>query len=242
MGTFKTARYNFEKKVMDLMRELDPSGYNEKIYRDYFATLTDDQFKTFVYNLYMKEDYNLFFEMGLLDKKNNLTLKKIKNIAARRNVELTEYVEFPYKRPDHPEDPPISTTKIPVIYTVIRPLQQLLDKKNNMSSNTETINSLTGQVTGSSKASTVSNMQLISLLTSNQLKAIKEMQGPRSDDLVAKLKMIEKIESDGEYDIDDITIYPGDKQALETMRVMLVGAGFRVSYGKTENLSYILPQ
>jgi hypothetical protein len=242
MGNFKTARYNFENKVMGLMNELDPSKYNEKIYRNYFSTLTDEQFKTFVYNLYMKEDFNLFFELGLLDKKNNPSLKKIKNIAQKRGIELMEYVEFPYKRPDYPEDAPISATKIPVIYTVVRPLQQLLDKKNNMSSNTETINSLTGQVTGSSKASTVSNMQTISLLTSNQLKPIKEMHGPRSDDLVSKIKMIEKIEADGDYDIDDITIHPGDKQALETMRVMLVGAGFRVSYGKTEKLSYILPQ
>jgi hypothetical protein len=241
MSTFKTARYSFEKKVIDLMNELDPSRYNEKIYIDYFATLTDDQFKTFVYNLYMKEDFNLFFELGLLDKKNNPSLKKIKNIAQKRGVELMEYVEFPFKRPDHPEDAPISATKIPVIYTVIRPLQQLLDKKNSMSSNIETINSLTGQVTGSSKASTVSNMQTISLITSNQVKPVKEMHGPRSDDMVSKVKMIERIESDGEYDVDDITIYPKDKQALETMRVMLVGAGFRVSYGKTEHLSYILP-
>jgi hypothetical protein len=53
--------------------------------------------------------------------------------------------------------------------------------------------------------------------------------------------MIDMIESTGEYDVDNITIHPGDKQALETMRVMLVGAGFRVSYGKNEKLSYILP-
>jgi hypothetical protein len=242
MANFKTVRLNFEKKVMDLMNELDPSRYNEKVYRDYFATLTDEQFKTFVYNLYMKEDFNLFFEIGLLDKKNNPSLKRIKSIAEKRKIDIVEYVEFPYKRPDHPEDPPISATKIPVIYTVVRPLQQLLDKKNNMSSSIETINSLTGQVTGSSKASTVSNMQTISLITSNQLKPVKEMHGPRSDDLVAKLKMIEKIESEGDYDIDDIPTRPEDKQALETMRVMLVGAGFRVSYGKNERLSYILPQ
>jgi hypothetical protein len=241
MGNFKTARYNFEKKVIDLMNELDPSRYNEGVYRKYFASLTDEQFKTFVYNLYMKEDFNLFIEIGLLDKKNSPSLKKIKLIAEKRKVPLMEYVEFPFKRPDHPEDPPISATKIPVIYSVVRPLQQMLDKKNNMSSNTDVINSLTGQVTGSSKASTVSNMQTISLLTSNQIKPIKEMHGPRSDDLAAKLKMIEKIENEGDYDIDDITIHPGDKQALETMRVMLTGAGFRLSYGKNEKLSYILP-
>jgi hypothetical protein len=166
MANFNTARYNFEKKVMDLMDELDPSHYNSNVYKNYFATLTDGQFKTFVYNLYMKEDFNLFIELGLLDKKNTPSLKKIKLIAEKRKIPLMEYVEFPFKRPDHPDEPPISATKIPVIYSVVRPLQQLLDKKNNMSSNTDVINSLTGQVTGSSKASTISNMQTISLLTS----------------------------------------------------------------------------
>jgi hypothetical protein len=240
MADFKLARLNFEKKVIDLMNELDPSHYNENMYKEYFASLTDEQFKTFVYNLYSKEDFNLFIEIGLLDK-NAPSLKKIKNIAEKRKVSLVEYVEFPYKRPDKPDDPPISSTKVPVVYVVVRPLQQLLDKKNNMSSNIDTTNSLTGQVTGSSKASTISNMQTISLLTGNQNKILKEMHGPRSDDFNSKLRMIEKIENDGDYDIDDITIHPRDKQALETMRVMLVGAGFRVSYGKNEKLTYILP-
>jgi hypothetical protein len=190
----------------------------------------------------MKEDFKLFIEFGLLDKKSSPSLKKIKAIADKRKVDLVEYVEFPYKRPDHPDDPPISATKIPVIYSVVRQLQQLLDKKNSMSSNTDSTNALTGQVTGSSKAATVGNMQSISLITSNQLKVIKEMHGPRSDDFEAKLKMIDKIETDGDYDIDDIKTRPEDKQALETMRVMLVGAGFRVSYGKYEKLSYILPK
>jgi hypothetical protein len=233
---------NFENKIYTLMNELDPSGYNTNIYKEYFGKLSTEEFKTFVYNLYMKEDFNLFIEIGLLDKKNSPSLKKIKAIAEKRKVELVEYVEFPYKRPDHPEDPPISATKIPVIYSVVRQLQQLLDKKNSMSSNTDSTNALTGQVTGSSKAATVGNMQSISLITSNQLKVIKEMHGPRSDDFEAKLKMIDKIETEGDYDIDDVKTRPEDKQALETMRVMLVGAGFRVSYGKYEHLSYILPK
>jgi hypothetical protein len=50
MANFKTARLNFEKKVFDLMAELDPSHYNENIYRSYFSKLSDEQFKTFVYN------------------------------------------------------------------------------------------------------------------------------------------------------------------------------------------------
>jgi hypothetical protein len=231
---------NLENKIYKLMSDLDPSNYNTNVYKNYFSGLTDEQFKTFAYNLYMKEDFNLFIEMGLLDKKNSPSLKKIKDIAKKRNVELFEYVEFPFKRPDHPDNPPISSTKIPVIYSVVRQLQQLLDKKNSMSSNTDSTNALTGQVTGESKAATVGNMQTISLITSNQLKVVKEMHGPRSDDFESKLKMIDKIESEGEYDVDDIPTRPENKQSLETMRVMLIGSGFRISYGKHEKLSYVL--
>jgi hypothetical protein len=241
MATLSTVRASFENKVYTLMQELDPSGYNVKTYKEYFSSLTDGQLKTFCYFLYKKEDFNLFFEVGLLDKKNAPSLKKIKNIAEKRKVDLVEYVSFPYKRPDNPDDAPISTTKIPVIHAVIRPLQQLLDKKNNIVSNTDSTNSLTGQVTGDSKASSLSNMQTISLITSNQIKPVKEMLGPRSDEGPAKLKMLHMIENNGDYDLDDVPLHTQDKQATETMRVMFVAAGMRVSYGKNEKLSYILP-
>jgi hypothetical protein len=241
MGTLNIARAQFEKNIFDLFNELDPGGYNSQSYKDYFSSLTDEQIRTFAYLLYKKEDFNLFFEVGLLDKKNAPTLKKIKQIAEKRKIDLVEYVVFPYKRPDNPREAPVSTTKVPVIHAVIRPLQQLLDKKNNIVSNTDSINTLTGQVTGDSKASSLSNMQTISLITSNQLKPIKEMLGPRSDELPAKLKMIDAIENTGDYDIDDIPLHSQDKQSLETMRVMLIAAGMRIGYGKQEKLSYILP-
>lgn len=237
----KAARERAEIKIKRLMMDLDPSGYNAASYDKYFATMNDNQFVDFMKKMRDDEHFNLFFEMGLLDKKNSPSLAKIKKVAEKYNIPLREYVAFPYKNPEDPENTPISATPIPVIMVLVRPLQQMLDKKNSMVSNTDSVNILTGQVTGKSKAASLSNMQTISLTTSGQLKAVKELLGPRSDDQVSKMKMLETIEAQGDYDIDDIQLRSKDKQSLETMRVMLIGAGLRVSYGKNEKLSYVLP-
>ena len=42
--------------------------------------------------------------------------------------------------------------------------------------------------------------------------------------------MLDKIINEGDYDIDDISLKTENKQALETARVMLISAGYRVSY------------
>lgn len=240
-STIKTARDRAILKIFKRMDELDPSGYNSAMYRKYFDSLSDKDFVEFMRRMKDEEDFNLFFEVGLLDKKAAPTLNKIKALAEKYKIDLREFVYFPYKNPDDPGNAPISATPIPVLYTLVRPLQQMLDKKNSMSSNTDSVNILTGQVTGKSKAASLSNMQTISLTTSGQLKAVKEMLGPRSDDNVSKMKMLESIESQGDYDIDDIELHSEDKQSLETLRIMLIGAGLRVSYGKDMKLSYILP-
>ena len=57
----------------------------------------------------------------------------------------------------------------------------------------------------------------------------------------SKSKMIEQIENTGDFDINSIPVRTKDKQALETIRVMLIGAGLRVSYGN-DKLSYVLPK
>jgi hypothetical protein len=153
-----------------------------------------------------------------------------------------EYVQLRYKTPDDPENAPISSTKVPVIYCQIRSLQQLLDKKNSLSSDTSHVNILTGQVTGDSKATTISNMETMSLVATNQLTTLKEFLGPRSDDNESKQKMLEMIYNDGDYDIADLNIKSHNKRSFETSRIMLTGAGYLVNYGKNAKSSYILPK
>lgn len=240
----KTARLKAEEKIYELMDKLEgkKNGFNSESYKLYFQSMDDKTFIKFMKRLANEEWFNLFFEIDLADfNKDTPTLDRITKVANNYKVPLEEYVAYPFKNKFDLSNPPISQSPVPVIYSTIRPLQQMLDKKQAYASDRDHVNILTGGVTGSSKASSFSNMQTIALTTSNQNDVTKELLGPRSDDEISKSKMIEQIENTGDFDVNSIPIRTKDKQALETIRVMLIGAGLRVSYGN-DKLSYVLPK
>lgn len=244
-----SARLKAQTKIYNLLDKLEgkkgldgkAEGFNAKQYKLYFDSMDDKAFMNFMKRLANEEWFNLRFEIDMLNDKDTPSMKRIKRVATEYKIPLEEYVAYPFKNKNDLEHPPISQSEVPVVYTIIRPLQQMLDKKQAYASDNDSTNLLTGQVTGKSKASTFSNMQTIALTTSNQTDVVKEMLGPRSDDEESKAKMIAQIEDTGDFDVNSISIRTKDKQSLETIRVMLIGAGFRVAFG-TDKLSYILPK
>ena len=238
----KAARARAEQKIYELLDDLEgcKDGYNSGVYKAYFATLSDTEFKKFMDRLANEEWFNLFFEIKMNDKKKSPNMNRIKKVLDKYKIPMCEYVVQPYKSLDT-ENPPVSATPVPVFYGITRPLQQLLSKKEAYSSDRDHVSLLTNTVTGSSKSSTLSNMQSIALTTSNQFDVLKELLGPRSDDNVSKKKMLDQIADTGDFDINSIPIRAKDKQSLETVRCMLVAAGLRVSFAK-DKLTYILPK
>ena len=238
----KIARQEAEQLIYTLMDDIEgtKNGFNANQYKIYFESLSDKEFDKFMDRLSNEEWFNLYYEMNLSDKSKCPNMNKLKKIMDKYKIPMTEYVAYPYKSPDG-ANPPISNTPVPVLYETVRPLQQLLSKKADYSSDRDHVNLLTGQVTGSSKSSTFSNMQTAALCTSNQQDKIKELLGPRADDPVSKKKMLDQIAETGEFDINSIPIRTKDKQSLETLRVFMIGAGLRVSFGK-DKLSYLLPE
>lgn len=240
-GNFKAARQKAEEKIYKLMDELEGStdGFNSTTYKTYFASLSDKEFAEFMNRLANEEWFNLFFEIKMNDKKKTPDMKRIKKVMDKYKIPMDEYCVYPYKSLDK-ESPPVSATPVPVFYETVRPLQQLLDKKQAYSSDRDHVNTISGQVVGASKSSTVSNMQSIALTTSNQLDVVKELLGPRADDSVSKEKMLQQIANEGKFDINSISVRTKDKQSIETVRCMLVAAGYQVSFGN-DKLSYTLP-
>lgn len=243
-GKFMAARKNAEEKIYKLMDELENThdGFNAENYKKYFSSLSDKEFATFMKRLKDEEWFNLFFEVNMTNKKHTPSMDRIKSILEKYKISMTEVVKFPFKVPAGGDkaNPPISNTPVPVIYCMVRPMQQLLDKKADYSSDRDHVNLLTGQVSGDSKSSTFSNQQTIGLCVSNQNDVVAELLGPRADDEVSKEKMLNQIANEGKFDINSISIRTRDKQSLETTRCMMIAAGFRVSFGK-ETLSYTLP-
>jgi len=90
------------------------------------------------------------------------------------------------------------------------------------------VNPLLGQVTSSSKGASLSDTQVTGLVTTGQFNTIKELMGPRSDDLHSKMQMLSKIKETGGVRMSDMNIDPQNKQSTKTMEVFLKSVGLSV--------------
>lgn len=227
-----TARHSAETKIYEFMDTLDPTGYNTKHYRNLFQSLSDTEFDKYMKDMANVENFNMYYELNSLGfkEKGYPSMRRIREVATKYKVKLTETVFMPHKRPESPESPPSTSTPVPILLIPIRRLQQMVDKKNAAVSDNDTVNPIIGQVTGESKAASLSDMQTCSLATSNQIETIKEFLGPRADDQESKSRMLELIEQYGEVNLSDLNIKSSNKQSLNTTRVFMIGAGFNFSY------------
>ena len=55
---------------------------------------------------------------------------------------------------------------------------------------------------------------------------MKELNGPRADDLIMKQQMYTKIANDGYVSLEDLDSDPANKTTLNTVDVFLMGMGF----------------
>ena len=226
---FKQIREKYEKVILKLFDELDPSGYNSEVYRNTFKTMSDTQFielcKTFV----SKDDFIFSLEINEMDDKHSLTLNKIKEIADKYKVKLVEYVFMPFRNPKG--KPMCTLTRIPIVYCQVRRFfQQMLQHKNAISNNNTNINPLTGQVINEDKTASTTNIQTYALTVTNRNNALKEYLGPRADDIVAKQDMLTQIEKTGRFRLEDTNMQTHNRQSINTAEVFAKAAGIIMEF------------
>jgi hypothetical protein len=224
-----------EQKIIAFMNDVDPSGFNSSWYKAHFKTLSDREFDLMMKQIVEETDYNLFVELNMQDEKTLPDLDKIEALAAKYKIPLTEKVAFPHKVDENNPAArvPVTPTPTAIFYIQIMRLQQLLDKKSNASARIDSVNTLTGQVTGSAKAASINDTQTMSLVTTGQYKSIKELLGPRADDKLAKAKMLDLIERNGDVDMDEIETSTQNKQSVQTTTAYLMAAGLDVKFGNS---------
>lgn len=227
-----TKRLKATKQFMQLFDEIENTkgGYNATSVKEMLDAMSDTEFIAYMKNMRDDPDFNPFFEIDTMNENGTPDMARIKAVADKWGVELEQYVAFPHRNPNDPEHPVITKTKVPKLYITARRLVQMLDKKNADAANIDQVNPITGQVTGDSKAASMSDTQTASLAAVGMTRTIKEFLGFRADDQVAKLKAIESIEKYGMVRMDDLNQQTSDKQSIQTMETFLIGAGLISSF------------
>lgn len=219
----KDKRKRMEKLIYDTFNALDPTGDNTEKYKLQFSRMDDEEFNKFFNDLFENENYYLILDV--VDFERDLKMEAVEEAAKVLGIPLYEHVVMPYMS-DDPNNPIVSPEPVPVGYLHLKPMQQMLTKKNSTSTEIGKRNKM-NQTTGADKNARSSDMENYALTALEADNILKELLGPRADDSVAKTEMLSKIAKDGYVSMEDISSDPENKTALNMIDAHLVAMGLK---------------
>lgn len=215
-------RAKMENLIYKFFDAFDKTGTNTKKYKDLFQPMSNSQFDKWFKEFF--ENENAYLILDVCDYENTMKLEDVERAAKVLDIPLFEDVYMPHLTMDKSH---VVVTKepVPVGYLNIKRTQQTVSKKNGLSTEISKRSALTNQVTGSDKngrQSDLENSMLVSLGLENTL---KELNGPRADDMVMKQQMLQDIATHGYVRLADLESDVANKTTLNTVNVYLLGMG-----------------
>ncbi len=221
MATSKTPRKVMEQTIYDFFTALDPSGVNTEKYKDLFKDMSDASFFKFLEENLFQDEYACLI-LDTVDYERDLKIENVQKAADFLGVPLMEKVVMPFANMDT-DQPVVSKFEVPVGYVHIKRVQQLLFKKNSTSTDISQRSALTGQVTAKDKNGRQSDTENFALLALNSEYILKELMGPRADDMQMKQEMYAQIAKKGFVSLEELPNNVDNKTTLNTLDVYLMG-------------------
>ena len=220
----KSKRIKMESLIYDVFSALDPTNANTDKYKAMFKKMSDAEFENFFKRLFKDEDSYLILEV--VDYERDVTIEGIEKAAKILGVPLFEKIAMPSLNGDK-NNPIVTKQPAPVGYLHIKRMQQVLSKKNSMSTDSDERSALTGQVIGHDKNARGSDVENFSLVTLGADYAFKEFLGTRADDPVMKAQMMSEISKKGYVSLSELTSDVKNKTTLNTVDVFMTSMGIK---------------
>lgn len=216
----KNKRKDIQNLILDVISSLDKDQSNMRKYKAFYDEMNDEQFMRYI-KRFVNSEENFYLEF--LPNKSEPGLDDIEKALNKLKVPMNEFV---YYRHDGNKDNPLRTRyKVPVGYLAVKRLQQLLSKKNAYSLSATSRSLKYGQLSGSDKVASVSNMESSALKAIGAQDILRELMGPRSDSMQAKQELNKNISMYGYSRLEDLPDDLTDKTTLNTTFYYLMGAG-----------------
>lgn len=185
-----------KKKILAYIKKnlapLDPEGMNIKRYVDMIESMSDNKFDQFMKHM---RDGKFQFHMIIPNLTPKCSMDDI--LKAAENVELDLFHRI-WFYDDASGKMFLSRSKYPVFELPIRRMQQYLDKKLSVPDNDQTIDGLTGQVTGDDRAASLTNPEILSLHSKGLTTTLSEMVTIRGGDISSYGEFKRQMEESGE--------------------------------------------
>lgn len=216
-------RQRMEKLIYDFFDAFDKSGANTKKYRELFEPMTNAQFDKFFKDFFAND--KAYLVLDIVDYEHSIMMEDIERASKVINIPLFENVFMPHLTMD--KSRVICTQEpVPVGYINIKRTQQTVSKKNGISTNIDQRSALTAQVTGDDKNGRESDLENTMLASMGLENTLRELNGPRADDMTMKQEMLRDIALNGYTSLEDMTDSVENKTTLRTVDVFLLGMGF----------------
>ncbi len=214
-------RAKIEKLIYETMDLLDKRGVNSNFYKTLFGNMTDTQFDAYMKDFLQDDSQNFYLEVEPFKPGGEPSMQDIENAADHLGVPLTENMWMPYINRDG--EPIRTIAPVPVGYIHIKRLQQLLSKKNTMSTSIAQRDAKFNQVTSADKSGRVSDSENYALVAINADLAMREFMGARADDSVKKQQMLKDIATFGTTSLKDMPDDIENKVSLNLLDVYFTG-------------------
>lgn len=210
-------RKQAETLIYKAFDAIDPSKANSEFYKKMFSSMTDEEFLKFCSRRLPFRLQQSVFDVELNPKRCIDGLKAI-------NVPILETISNPQLYKDNNGNPVKTTHKAIIGYVNLKKLKQIVTKKSGYNTNIDVRNPKTGQIVGNSKG-VESDRELETLVLQNMDNTIKEFTRAKADDMEAKNKMYNQINTTGQVSLKDLTSSKSSQVARSTVDVYLIGSG-----------------
>jgi NADH dehydrogenase/NADH:ubiquinone oxidoreductase subunit G len=224
MAIDKAKRKKMEDLIYQVFDALDPTKSNSAKYRQMFSKMSDAQFDSFFKQFFANPDEYLVLDVT--DYERDLRIENVEKAAKILDVPLFEKVAMPFVN-KNPNQPILTKYEVPVGYVHIKRVQQILSKKNTTSTETGSRSALTGQVVGRDKNARDSDTENFALVTIDATDTLRELMGPRADDMVMKNEMYAQIAQKGFVSLQGLPNDVDNKVTLNAVDVHLIGMGIK---------------
>lgn len=212
-----TKRKQAEQLIYKFFDNLDPTKANTEFYKTLFSTMSDEQFLQFCKG-------RLPFRLQTTAFERELNPTKCINALKSINVPVLEKITDPNQYKNKDGVPVSSVHEAMVGYINVKKLKQFVTKKSGYNTNIDTRNPKTGQIVGNSKG-VESDREFETLVLQNMDCTIKELSRSKADDMEAKNKMYNQINTTGQVYLKDIQSIKYSQVARNTVDVYLIGSG-----------------
>lgn len=170
-------RQKAQDMILQIMQEIEPTGYNKQQYTKIFEAMSDKDFDTYMRGLRDGSKYLVIFKPMYEAK--GITVENNIKVGKKYGIEFFERLSFT-GNPDVPDH--TTAIEFMVLDMPYRRQSQTLVKKISVPDNNSVIDQLTYQPTGPSKGSKISYPELQVLIGMGMTSSIQELMQYRGGD------------------------------------------------------------